>query len=134
MDLSKLLLGAVAFDADLVAKTFVTVCHGGIDAEKAPEVDLAFGLDHEALEGDPVHRALRHIADCHAGIESRDQVFLRTGKPVRAAQLQWLVNIHRKAPFHIFAADLKAFDLTSAACLALPGRGDPPAGPAFRRI
>ena len=134
MDLCKLLLGAVALDAHLVAQVLIASRHGWIDAEEAPEVDLAFGLDGEALESDIAHRALRHVAHRQAGIERRDQVFLRIGKPVRAAELARLVDVDREAARRLSAADAEALDFGAAARLRLPGRGDTPMSLTFRGI
>ena len=96
MDLGELLLGAVTLDADGVAQALVARRHGGIDAEEAAQVDLAFGLDLQAFEGDPAHGALRHIAHRHAGVERREQVFLRVGEAVAAAQFAGFVDVDRE--------------------------------------
>jgi len=61
-------------------------------------------------------------------------MFLRIGKPVRAAQLARLVDVDREAARHLSAADAEALDFSAAARLALPGRGDTPMGLAFRGI
>ena len=87
MDLGELLLCAVTFDVDGVAKVLVALCDSRIDSKEAAEVDLAVGLDREAFEGDSAYRALRNISNRHAGIECCDQMVLRIGKTVRSAEL-----------------------------------------------
>src|SRR5262245_55332172 len=52
MDLFELLRGAITLDADGVAQALVARSDGGIDSEEASEVDFAFGLDLQMLEGD----------------------------------------------------------------------------------
>ena len=37
----------------------------------AKKVDLTIGLDLQAFEGDPTHRALRYVPHRHAGVERR---------------------------------------------------------------
>src|SRR4051812_22000366 len=61
VDLGELLLGAAALDPDDVAQVLVARRHGGIDSEEAAEIKLAIGLDLQAFEGDPAHRALRYV-------------------------------------------------------------------------
>src|SRR5204863_5806130 len=128
VDLGELFLGAVALDADDIAQLLVARRHGGIDAEEAPQIDLAVGFDLQAFEGDPAHCALRDEPDRHAGVERRQQMLLRIGEPVRATQFAGFVDIDRKPPRHALAADLEALDLRAAPRLALPGRGNAPAG------
>src|SRR5215472_2525609 len=96
MDLGKLLLGAVTLDAHHVGQALVASLHGRIDAEESAQVDFASGLDSEALESDAAHGALRDIPDHYAGVERRDQVFLRIGILVRAAELARFVDVDRK--------------------------------------
>ena len=68
------LLGAATLDADGVAQLLVARRHGGIESEEATEIDLTVGLDLQAFEGDPAHRALRHVSHRHAGVERRQQM------------------------------------------------------------
>src|SRR5207248_3257855 len=96
VDFGKLLLGAVALDANGVTEALITVRDAGIDAEEAAEIDLSLGLDGQALEGDPADCALRHVPHSHAGIERGDQVLLGISEAVRAAQLAGLVDIERE--------------------------------------
>ena len=56
VNLGKLLLGAVTLDAHLVAQVVVASRHRGIDAEEAPEVDLA--LTNRLSSGDSVVNVL----------------------------------------------------------------------------
>src|SRR6266480_5545283 len=127
VDFGELLSSAVTLDANGVAETLVTVRHIGIDAKEAAEIDLAFGLDSQAFEGDPAHRALRHVPHRHAGVERRDQVLLGIGEAVRAAQLVRLIDVEREPAWYILAADAEPRDLGAAPGLALPSRGDTPA-------
>jgi len=105
-------------DESLVPHSYWTKTGNAAQDAISREMVLAFGLDHEAFQGDPAHRALRHIAHRHAGVERREQVFLRVGEAVRAAELAGLVDVDHEAPFHLFAADAKALDLAAAARLA----------------
>src|SRR5207302_157233 len=126
VNLVKLCRRAVSFDAHRVTQVFVSGRHRGIDPEKAPEIDLSLGLDREALERNSADRALRHVADRHAGIERSNQVFLRVGEAVRAAELQRLVDIDREGAPHELPANAEAFHFSAAARLTLPRRGNPP--------
>src|SRR5215472_6803965 len=134
VNLGKLLLGTVALDPHRVAQAAVASLYGRIDTEESAQVDFAFGLDGEALESDAAHRTLRHIPDHHAGIERRDQVFLRIGILVRAAELARFIDVDREAARHLIAAHAKALDLRTAVRLALPGRDDMPLGLALSGI
>src|SRR6266699_3513093 len=106
VDLCELLFCAVTLDADGVAEVLVALRHGRIDPEEAAEIDLAIGLDRQAFEGDSAHRALRHVSDCHAGVERRDQMFLRIGETVRSAEFAGLVDVDREPARYLFSADL----------------------------
>jgi hypothetical protein len=134
VDLGELRLRAAPLNAHGVAQAVIAVRHGRIDPEKAPEIDLSLGLDREALERNSAYRALRHVADRHAGIERGNQVFLRVGEAIRAAELQWLVDIDREGAPHELPADAEAFHFRAAARLTLPRRGDPPFRLAVRGI
>src|SRR6185437_7723249 len=134
VDLGELFLSAAALDADNVAQLFVARRHGRIDSKEAAEIDLPIGLDLQAFEGDSAHCALRDVPNHHAGIERRDQMFLRIGETIRSAQLVRLVDIDREPARHPFSADPEALDLRAAARLALPGRGDAPFCLAFRGV
>src|SRR5215831_21275766 len=70
MDLGELFLAAAALDVDDVAQVLVPRRHRGIDPEEAAEVDVAFGLDLQLLDGDPAHRALCDVPHRHAGVEA----------------------------------------------------------------
>lgn len=61
-------------------------------------------------------------------------MLLRVGKPVRAAELAWFIDVDRKAARHLVAANAKALDFGAAARLALPGCSDPPLGLALGGI
>src|SRR6266403_3691961 len=131
VDLSELLLGAAALDADDVAQVLVPRRHGGIDSEEAAKIELAIGLDLQAFEGDPAHRTLRYVPHRHAGVERREQMFLRIGEPVCSTQFARFIDVDREPTRHPFSADPEAFDLRTAPGLSLPGRGDPPVCLAF---
>src|SRR5262249_60390059 len=124
VDFGELLLGAAAFDADDVVQLVVARRHGRIDSEEAVEVDFAIGFDLQAFEGDSPHRALRDIPYRHAGVERRQQMFLRIGEPIRSTELAGLVDVDGESARYPFRADLEAIDLRTAARLTLPGRGD----------
>src|SRR5262249_12490340 len=107
---------------------------GRIDAEKTAQVDLAFGLNGQAVESNASHGALRHITDRHAGVERRDQILLRVGEAVRPAELGRLVDIDREAARDHIAADADPLDPCPAALLPWPCRGPPPMGFAACRL
>src|SRR6185369_3125823 len=122
MDLGKLFFAAAPLDADDVPQVLVSRRHRGINSEEAAEIDLAFGLDLQLVDGDPAHSALRDVPHRHAGIERREQMFLRIGECVAAAEFGWLVDVDRKAARNRLPADSERFDLRSAMRLSLPGR------------
>src|SRR5262249_9706917 len=124
----ELLLGAAALDADGVAQRLVAGRYRRIDAEEAAQIDVAVGLDLETFELDAAHRALCDVAHHHAGVERRQQVLLRIGEAVRSAELARLVDIDGELPRHALPADIEAVDLAATPGLALPARGDAPAG------
>src|SRR5262245_39743489 len=126
MDFGELLLCAAALDADGVAQLLLARWHGRIDSEEAAEIDLTVDLDLQAFEGDSPHRALRDISHRHAGVERRQQMFLRIGEPVRYTKLARFVDVDGEPARHPFSADLEALDLRPAARLTLPGRRDAP--------
>src|SRR5262249_8233600 len=85
VDLGELLLGAAALDADDVAQVFVARRNCGIDSRETAELDVTVAFDPQAFEGDSTHRTLRYVPNHYAGVECRQQVFLRIGEPVRSA-------------------------------------------------
>src|SRR3984893_7952533 len=131
VDIGELLLSAATLDADNVAQVLVPRRHGGIDSEEAAEIDVTISLDLQAFEGDPAHCALRYIPHHHAGVERREQMFLRIGEPVCSTQFARFIDVDREPTLHPFSADPEAFDLRTAPGLSLPGRGDPPVCLAF---
>src|ERR1700736_3202506 len=131
VDIGELLLSAATLDADDVAQVLVPRRHGGIDSEEAAEIDVTISLDLQAFEGDPAHCALRYVPHHHAGVERREQVFLRIGEPVCSTQFARFIDVDREPTRHPFSADPEAFDLRTAPGLSLPGRGDPPVCLAF---
>src|SRR4051794_30204420 len=96
MDLGKLFLAAASLDADEVAQVLVPGRYRGVDPQKAAKVDVAFGLDLQLLDGDPAHRALRNVPHRHAGVERREEMFLRIGECVAAAEFARLVGYRSK--------------------------------------
>src|SRR5207249_1503738 len=124
-----LLLGPAALDPDDVVQMLVARRNSGIDSEEAAKVDVTIGLDFDAFEVDATHRALRNVTDGHAGVEGRDQMFLRIGEPVTSPQFARLIDVDREPTRHLFSADPEALDLRAAPGLTLPRRGDAPACP-----
>src|SRR5262249_52505023 len=121
-------------DADRIVECLVARQHGWVDSEEAAEVDVACDLDPQAFEHDTAHRALRHVADNHAGIERSQQIFLRIGEPVRSSKLARLIDIDCKPTRHPFFANREAIDFRAASRLALPRRRDTPFGHAICRV
>src|SRR5262249_1780799 len=127
VDLDELLPGAATLDADDVAEFVVARWHGWIDSEEAAQVDFTMSLDLQLFQRNSPQCALRRVPDHHAGIERRQEIFLRIGEAVRSAQFVGLVDINRKLARYARAADLEAIDTRATPCLALPGRSDAPA-------
>src|SRR5215469_14465686 len=61
MDLGERFLAAAALDADDIAQVLVPRRYRRIDPKEAAEVNVAFGLDLQLLDGDPAHCALRDV-------------------------------------------------------------------------
>jgi len=93
MDLGELFLAAAALDSDDVAQVIVPRRYRRIDSKEAAEIDVAFGLDLQLLDGDPAHRALRNVSNRHAGVERRKQMFLRIGEGIAAAEFAGFVDV-----------------------------------------
>src|SRR5215471_4989278 len=134
MDLDELLFGPATFDAYDVFQAVVAGWHGRIESEKSPQVDLPLRLNLKLLKDDAAQRALCNVTHRHAGVERRQQVFLRIREHVRSTEFVRLVDIDGELSRHARSADSEAVDMRSAPRLALPGRCDPPLGLAFRRL
>src|SRR5262249_32531809 len=89
-------------------------------------VDLALGLDLQALKDDSTHRALRRVAHRHAGVECRNEMLLRIGELVRPAQLKGFIDVDREPARDLLTADFESLHLPAGPRLALPGGGDAP--------
>jgi hypothetical protein len=111
VDFFELLPAAVSPNAHGVSQGFVTRRDVTVEAEETPEVDVAFGLDFQVLEVDPAHGALRHVAPHDTRVKSGEEVFLRVGEAVAAAQLDRLVHIDREAALDVLTAEAEAGDV-----------------------
>src|SRR5262249_19292811 len=67
--LAKLLVSPVALEPHRVAERLVARAHVRVDAEEAPQIQLARGFDLDLLERDALHGGLGDVADRDAGIQ-----------------------------------------------------------------
>ena len=84
--------------------------NAALDVQDTTQVNVAGNLPFQLRELHAHHRSYRGVANHHAGVCGRQQVFLGIGELVGAAQFAWLVDLNLKLAIHLLGTDVDSID------------------------